>query len=75
MSTAPLDNLRVEVAVGRVRDPVQQHLQPADLDGRIARQQPREVLGQLGLHVGELTGAQDLRQCQEDPASQPLGSD
>jgi hypothetical protein len=27
MSTAPLDNLRVQVAVGRVRDPVQQHLQ------------------------------------------------
>jgi hypothetical protein len=27
MSTTPLDDLRVEVAAGPVRDPVQQHLQ------------------------------------------------
>ena len=73
MSTAPLDDLRVEVAAGRVRDPVQQHLQRRISTAGFSRQQPREVLGQLGPQVGELIGAQGLRQCQEDPANQPLG--
>ena len=72
VSTAPLDNLRrgrgrPGPRPGPAAPPV------ADLDGRISRQQPREVLGQLGLQVGELIGAQGRRQCQEDPVSQPLG--
>jgi hypothetical protein len=78
MSTTPLDNLRRVAGRGRPGPrpgPAAPPAAPpaADLDGRISRQQPREVLGQLGLHVGELIGAHGLRQCQEDPANQPLG--
>jgi hypothetical protein len=67
MGTTPLDDLRVEVAAGPVRDLVQQHLQPRTSTAGSLSSSPREVLGQLGLHVGELIGAQDLRHARKTP--------